>query len=69
MLEKTGLYSLVPMLQLRKMSRNAALTPISTDESSYYMARSRAFLKRTIDKIVSKVSFNDFLESKLKELS
>ncbi|EFO26059.1 hypothetical protein LOAG_02422 [Loa loa] len=54
LLEKAGLFSLVPLLQLRKMSRNAALTPFSTDEASYYLARSRAFVKRTIDKIVSK---------------
>uniref|UniRef100_A0A0R3RHK5 Nuclear pore complex protein n=1 Tax=Elaeophora elaphi TaxID=1147741 RepID=A0A0R3RHK5_9BILA len=54
LLEKAGLYSLTPLLQLRKMSRNAGLTPFSTDETSYYLARSRAFLKRTIDKIVSK---------------
>uniref|UniRef100_A0A8R1TRM4 Nuclear pore complex protein n=1 Tax=Onchocerca volvulus TaxID=6282 RepID=A0A8R1TRM4_ONCVO len=54
LLEKSGLCSLVPLLQLRKMSRNAALTPISTDETSYYLARSRAFFKRTIDKIVTK---------------
>ncbi|CAG9529642.1 unnamed protein product, partial [Cercopithifilaria johnstoni] len=54
LLEKAGLHSLIPLLQLRKMSRSAALTPISSDETSYYLARSRAFLKRTIDKIVSK---------------
>uniref|UniRef100_A0AAF5Q3Y8 Nuclear pore complex protein n=1 Tax=Wuchereria bancrofti TaxID=6293 RepID=A0AAF5Q3Y8_WUCBA len=54
LLEKAGLYSLVPLLQLRKMSRNAALTPFSIDESSYYLARSRSLLKRTVDKIVSK---------------
>lgn len=60
MLEKAGLHSLVPLLQLRKMSRIAALTPVSSDETSYYLARSRAFLKRTIDKIMLKVSFNIF---------
>ncbi|VBB26558.1 unnamed protein product [Acanthocheilonema viteae] len=55
LLEKAGLHSLMPLLQLRKMSRSVALTPISSDETSYYLARSRAFLKRTIDKILSKV--------------
>ncbi|VIO88228.1 Uncharacterized protein BM_BM8785 [Brugia malayi] len=54
LLEKAGLYSLVPLLQLRKISRSAALTPFSVDESSYYLARSRSLLKRTVDKIVSK---------------
>uniref|UniRef100_A0A915PRY1 Protein kinase domain-containing protein n=1 Tax=Setaria digitata TaxID=48799 RepID=A0A915PRY1_9BILA len=54
LLEKTGLSSLAPVLQLRKMSRYSALTPSSTNETFYYLARSRSFLKQTIDKIISK---------------
>ncbi|MCP9257769.1 hypothetical protein DINM_001023 [Dirofilaria immitis] len=63
LLEKTGLCSLVPLLQLRKMSRSTALTPFSMDETYYYLARSRAFFKRTIDKIISKGTLLSQVES------
>ncbi|KAM3729186.1 Nuclear pore complex protein [Dirofilaria immitis] len=63
LLEKTGLCSLVPLLQLRKMSRSTALTPFSMDETYYYLARSRAFFKRTIDKIISEGTLLSQVES------